>query len=383
MALTLTRPRPYTIIRPLWTGNINEVKAVFDRLQSLEDRYNRLNELLSDPDVISDSKKLREFSKEQSDLEETVLAYREYKDVSEQLKDSKAMLEEKLDDEMYSMVKEEIDELSTSREDLEARLKILLLPKDPNDDKNVIVEIRGAAGGDEAQLFAGDLYKMYSRFAEAQGWRSEVIESTSTELGGFKEIIFMVNGTGAYSKLKYENGAHRVQRVPSTESGGRIHTSTATVAVLPEAEEVEVNIHEKDIRVDTFTSSGPGGQSVNTTMSAVRLTHIPTNTVVSCQDEKSQIKNKEKAMKVLRARVYDKIHSEVQAEYDQNRKLAVGTGDRSERIRTYNFPQSRVTDHRIGLTLQKLDQILQGKLDEIIEQLIMEEQSELMKQAEE
>ncbi|WP_157800920.1 peptide chain release factor 1 [Bacillus solitudinis] len=356
---------------------------MFDRLQSLEDRYNRLNELLSDPDVISDSKKLREFSKEQSDLEETVLAYREYKDVSEQLKDSKAMLEEKLDDEMYSMVKEEIDELSTSREDLEARLKILLLPKDPNDDKNVIVEIRGAAGGDEAQLFAGDLYKMYSRFAEAQGWRSEVIESTSTELGGFKEIIFMVNGTGAYSKLKYENGAHRVQRVPSTESGGRIHTSTATVAVLPEAEEVEVNIHEKDIRVDTFTSSGPGGQSVNTTMSAVRLTHIPTNTVVSCQDEKSQIKNKEKAMKVLRARVYDKIHSEVQAEYDQNRKLAVGTGDRSERIRTYNFPQSRVTDHRIGLTLQKLDQILQGKLDEIIEQLIMEEQSELMKQAEE
>lgn len=356
---------------------------MFDRLQSLEDRYDRLNELLSDPDVINDSKKLREYSKEQSDLQETVQAYREYKEVVGQLKDAKVMLEEKLDDEMYVMVKEEIDELSKNKEELQGRLRILLLPKDPNDDKNVIVEIRGAAGGDEAQLFAGDLYKMYSRFAEAQGWRAEVIESTTTELGGFKEIIFMVNGVGAYSKLKYENGAHRVQRVPSTESGGRIHTSTATVAVLPEAEEVEITIHDKDVRVDTFTSSGPGGQSVNTTMSAVRLTHIPTNTVVSCQDEKSQIKNKEKAMKVLRARVYDKINSEVQAEYDQNRKLAVGTGDRSERIRTYNFPQSRVTDHRIGLTIQKLDQILQGKLDEIIEQLIMEEQAELMQQAEE
>ncbi|ARK32762.1 peptide chain release factor 1 [Halalkalibacter krulwichiae] len=355
---------------------------MLDRLQSLEDRYDRLNELLSDPDVINDSKRLREYSKEQSDLQETVETYREYKEAAEQHKDAKAMLEEKLDDEMYAMVKEEIDELSTRIEELEARLKILLLPKDPNDDKNVIVEIRGAAGGDEAQLFASDLYKMYSRFAEAQGWKVDVIESTATELGGFKEIIFSVNGAGAYSKLKYENGAHRVQRVPTTESGGRIHTSTATVAVLPEAEEVEVEIHDKDIRVDTFASSGPGGQSVNTTMSAVRLTHLPTGTVVSCQDEKSQIKNKEKAMKVLRARVFDKINREVQAEYDQNRKLAVGTGDRSERIRTYNFPQSRVTDHRIGLTLQKLEQILQGKLDEIIDALIVEEQAEAMQRAE-
>ncbi|GAE33620.1 peptide chain release factor 1 [Halalkalibacter akibai] len=355
---------------------------MLDRLQSLEDRYDRLNELLSDPDVINDSKRLREYSKEQSDLQETVAAYREYKEASQQHKDAKAMLEEKLDDEMYEMVKEEIDELTDRKEELEARLRILLLPKDPNDDKNVIVEIRGAAGGDEAQLFAGDLYKMYSRFAEAQGWKVDVIESTTTELGGFKEIIFSVNGAGAYSKLKYENGAHRVQRVPTTESGGRIHTSTATVAVLPEAEEVEVEIHDKDIRVDTFASSGPGGQSVNTTMSAVRLTHVPTNTVVSCQDEKSQIKNKEKAMKVLRARVYDKINREVQAEYDQNRKLAVGTGDRSERIRTYNFPQSRVTDHRIGLTIQKLEQILQGKLDEIIDALIVEEQAEAMQRAE-
>ncbi|WP_078556164.1 peptide chain release factor 1 [Bacillus alkalicellulosilyticus] len=356
---------------------------MFDRLQSLEDRYDRLNELLSDPDIINDSTKLRDYSKEQSDLEETVVAYREYKQVTEQLKDAKAMLEEKLDPEMYDMVKEEISELSDQSKELEARLHILLLPKDPNDDKNVIVEVRGAAGGDEAQLFAGDLFKMYSRFAEAQGWKAEVIEATPTELGGYKEIIFMVNGKGAYSKLKYENGAHRVQRVPTTESGGRIHTSTATVAVLPEAEEVEVDIHDKDIRVDTFASSGPGGQSVNTTMSAVRLTHLPTGVVVSCQDEKSQIKNKEKAMKVLRARVYDKFQSEAQKEYDQHRKLAVGTGDRSERIRTYNFPQSRVTDHRIGLTIQKLDQILQGKLDEIIDALIVEEQAELMQNAEE
>ncbi|WP_332692039.1 peptide chain release factor 1 [Halalkalibacter lacteus] len=355
---------------------------MLERLQSVEDRYDRLNELLSDPDVINDTKKLREYSKEQSDIQETVQTYREYKEVNGQHKDARAMLDEKLDDEMYAMVKEEIEELADQKEKLEAKLRILLLPKDPNDDKNVIVEIRGAAGGDEAQLFAGDLYKMYSRFAEAQGWKTDVIESTTTELGGFKEIIFSVNGAGAYSKLKYENGAHRVQRVPSTESGGRIHTSTATVAVLPEAEEVEVEIHDKDIRTDTFTSSGPGGQSVNTTMSAVRLTHIPTNTVVSCQDEKSQIKNKEKAMKVLRARVYDKINREVQAEYDQNRKLAVGTGDRSERIRTYNFPQSRVTDHRIGLTIQKLEQILQGKLDEIIDALILEEQAEAMQNAE-
>jgi peptide chain release factor 1 len=237
------------------------------------------------------------------------------------------------------------------------------------------MEIRGAAGGDEAALFAGTLYRMYSRFSESQGWKTEVIEASPTGLGGYKEIIFMITGKGAFSKMKYENGAHRVQRVPETESGGRIHTSTATVACLAEAEEVEVDIHEKDIRVDTFASSGPGGQSVNTTMSAVRLTHLPTNTVVSCQDEKSQIKNKEKAMKVLRARVYDKIQQEVQAEYDAHRKSAVGSGDRSERIRTYNFPQNRVTDHRIGLTIQKLDQILEGKLGEVIDALILEEQS--------
>lgn len=354
---------------------------MFDRLQAVEDRYERLNELLSDPEIVNDSKKLREFSKEQSDIQDTVMAYREYKEVKEQLTDAKAMLEEKLDAEMREMVKEEISELEPRIEELEARIKLLLIPKDPNDDKNVIMEIRGAAGGDEAALFAGDLYRMYSRFAESQGWKTEVIDASTTGVGGFKEIIFMINGNGAYSKMKFENGAHRVQRVPETESGGRIHTSTATVACLPEAEEVEIELHDKDIRFDAFASSGAGGQSVNTTMSAVRLTHIPTGIVVSCQDEKSQHKNKDKAMKVLRARVYDKFQQEAQAEYDQVRKSAVGTGDRSERIRTYNFPQNRVTDHRIGLTIQKLDQILQGKLDEIIEALIMEDQSQRLESA--
>ncbi len=355
---------------------------MFDRLQSLEDRYDKLNQLLSDPEVISDTKKLREYSKEQADLEETVLTYRRYKEISDELKEAKIMMEDKLEAEMREMVRGEISELEEEQETLEERLKVLLIPKDPNDDKNVIVEIRGAAGGDEAALFAGNLFKMYTKYAEAQGWRPEVIEASPSEVGGYKEVIFMINGKGAYSKMKYENGAHRVQRVPETESGGRIHTSTATVAVLPEAEEVEITIHEKDVRVDTFTSSGPGGQSVNTTMSAVRLTHLPTGTVVSCQDEKSQIKNKEKAMKVLRARVYDKFQKEAQAEYDATRKSAVGTGDRSERIRTYNFPQSRVTDHRIGLTIQKLDQILEGRLDDIINALIMEEQAKMIEQAE-
>jgi peptide chain release factor 1 len=355
---------------------------VFDKLQSVEDRYEKLNELLSDPDIVSDAEKLREYSKEQSAIAETVEVYREYKETKKQYDDAKEMLDDKLEPDMREMVKEEIDELEARIAELEERLKILLLPKDPNDEKNVIVEIRGAAGGEEAALFAGDLYRMYSRYAEAKGWKTEVIEEHSTGLGGFKEIIFMINGNGAYSRLKYENGAHRVQRVPETESGGRIHTSTATVAILPEAEEVEVEINEKDIRVDTFASSGPGGQSVNTTMSAVRLTHIPTGIVVSCQDEKSQIKNKEKAMKVLRARIYDKFRQEAQKEYDATRKSAVGTGDRSERIRTYNFPQNRVTDHRIGLTIQKLDQILEGKLDEIIDALIVEDQAKKLESVE-
>ncbi|PSL45798.1 peptide chain release factor 1 (bRF-1) [Salsuginibacillus halophilus] len=355
---------------------------MLDRLQSVEDRYHELNELLSDPEVVNDTKKLRDYSKEQADLEKTVKAYQEYKDVEEQLADSKEMLKDNLDEEMNEMVKSEIAELEQRKEELEEELRVLLIPKDPNDDKNVIFEIRGAAGGDEANLFAGDLYRMYSRYAESRGWKTEVIEASPAELGGFKEIIFMVNGEGAFSRMKYENGAHRVQRVPETESGGRIHTSTATVAVLPEAEEVEVEVNEKDIRVDTFAASGPGGQSVNTTMSAVRLTHEPTGLVVSCQDEKSQIKNKDKAMKVLRARLYDMYRQEAEDEYAENRKQAVGSGDRSERIRTYNYPQSRVTDHRIGLTLQKLDQIMQGELDQIIEPLVVEEQAKLLEKAE-
>ncbi|MDP4084242.1 MAG: peptide chain release factor 1 [Bacillota bacterium] len=348
---------------------------MFDRLQSVEDRYERLNELLSDPEIINDSKKLMEYSKEQANIQETVQTFRQYKETREQYQDAKAMLEEKLDPEMREMVKEEVNELEDQIGELEEKLKLLMIPKDPNDDKDVIFEIRGAAGGDEAALFAATLYRMYNRYAESQGWKTEVIDSNPTGIGGFKEIVFMINGTGAYSKLKFENGAHRVQRVPETESGGRIHTSTATVVCMPEAEEVEVEINDKDIRFDAYASSGAGGQSVNTTMSAVRLTHIPTGIVVTCQDEKSQHKNRDKAMKVLRARIYDKFLQEAQAEYDQARKSAVGTGDRSERIRTYNFPQNRVTDHRIGLTIQKLDQVLEGKLDDVIDALILDDQS--------
>lgn len=354
---------------------------MLERLQTVEDRYEYLNEQLSDPEIANDPNKIKELSKEQAQMQRTVEVYREYKEARQQLDEAKSMLEDELDAEMKDMIKSEVEELSDRIENQEEELRRLLLPKDPNDDKNVIIEIRGAAGGEEAALFAADLYKMYSRYAEKQGWKAEVVESNASDLGGYREIIFMINGDAAYSKMKYENGAHRVQRVPSTESGGRVHTSTATVAVLPEAEEVEVDIHDKDIRVDTFAASGPGGQSVNTTMSAVRLTHVPTGIVASCQDGKSQIKNKEKAMTILRARVYDKFQQEAQAEYDENRKSAVGTGDRSERIRTYNFPQTRVTDHRIGLTLQKLDQILQGELDQVIEPLVMEEQAELMEKA--
>ncbi|ECV1057461.1 peptide chain release factor 1 [Listeria monocytogenes] len=348
---------------------------MYDRLQAVEDRYDELNELLSDPDVVSDPKRLRDLSKEQSGITATVETYREYKNVNEQINETKELLGEKLDDEMREMAKEEFAELQKEKADLEERLKLLLVPKDPNDDKNVILEIRGAAGGDEAALFAGDLFRMYSKYAESRGWKVEIMDANPTGIGGYKEIIAMMNGNDAFSRMKYENGAHRVQRVPETESGGRIHTSTATVAILPEAEEVEIELHDKDIRTDTFASTGAGGQSVNTTMSAVRLTHIPTGIVVSMQDERSQLKNKDKAMKVLRAHVYDKFEREAREEYDANRKSAVGTGDRSERIRTYNYPQNRVTDHRIGLTIQKLDQIMEGKLDEIIDALILEDQT--------
>lgn len=349
-----------------------------DKLQPIADRYEKLSELLCDPGVASDTDRLRSLSKEQSDLQETYDAFMEYKQVVEQLDAAKEMQGEQLDAEMKELVKMEIDELQTSKASLEEKIHILLIPKDPNDDKNVIVEIRGAAGGDEAALFAADLYKMYSRYADAQGWKTEVLDASINDLGGYKEIIFIIRGKGAYSKLKFESGAHRVQRIPTTESGGRIHTSTSTVAVLPEAEEVEIDIHPNDIRVDTFCSSGAGGQSVNTTKSAVRLTHIPTGIVASCQDGKSQNSNKDMAMRVLRARVYDKFREEEEAKYASERKSKVGTGDRSERIRTYNFPQSRVTDHRIGLTLHKLDYVLNGDLDEVITALTVADQADSM-----
>ena len=351
---------------------------MIDKLQSLADRYDKLSELLCDPDVTNDPKKLREYSKEQSDLQETYEAYTEYKTVMEELEAAKMMQGEKLDDEMKEMVKMEIDELSTRQKELEERIHILLLPKDPNDDKNVIVEIRGAAGGDEAALFAADLYRMYTRYADTQGWRVELMDVNMNDLGGYKEVIFMINGKGAYSRLKYESGAHRVQRIPATESGGRIHTSTSTVAVLPEVEDIDIEIHDKDIRVDTFCSSGAGGQSVNTTKSAVRVTHIPTGIVATCQDGKSQNSNKDKALQVLRARIFDVMRQEEEAKYAGERKSKVGTGDRSERIRTYNYPQSRVTDHRIGLTLHKLDAIMNGDMNEIISSLTLAEQAEMM-----
>lgn len=351
---------------------------MLDRLQALADRYEKLSELLCDPDVVNDAKKLREYSKEQSDLQEAYQAYCEYKSVMEQLDEAKVMQNEKLDDEMREMVKLEIDELSGSKDELEKKITMLLLPKDPNDDKNVIVEIRGAAGGDEAALFAADLYRMYTRYADTQGWKTEMMEANVNDLGGFKEVIFMIKGKGAYSRLKFENGAHRVQRIPTTESGGRIHTSTSTVAVLPEIEDVEIEIKDNDIRVDTFCSSGAGGQSVNTTKSAVRVTHVPTGIVATCQDGKSQNSNKELALQVLRARIFEKMHQEEQAKYDTERKSKVGTGDRSERIRTYNFPQSRVTDHRIGLTLHRLDAVMNGDINEIISSLTLAAQAEIL-----
>lgn len=353
---------------------------MIDRLQAVADRYEKLSELLCDPDVAGDARRLKDYSKEQSDLQETYEAYCEYKSVIDQLDDAKAMLGEKLDDEMREMVKMEVEELTERKTELESRINLLLMPKDPNDDKNVIVEIRGAAGGDEAALFAADLFRMYSRYAELQGWRVEVMDVNENDLGGFKEITFMIKGKGAYSKLKYESGAHRVQRIPVTESGGRIHTSTSTVVVMPEMEEVDVEIKDSDIRVDTFCSSGAGGQSVNTTKSAVRVTHVPTGIVATCQDGKSQNSNKEMALRVLRARIYEKMQQEEEAKYAGERKSKVGTGDRSERIRTYNFPQSRVTDHRIGLTLHRLDSVLNGEMDEIIQSLTLAAQTEMMEQ---
>lgn len=352
---------------------------MFDQLDIVEERYEQLNELLSDPDVVNDADKLRKYSKEQADLQKTVDVYRCYKTKKEELQDIEDMLNETSDKEEVEMLKEESSALKTELPDMEEELKILLIPKDPNDDKDVIVEIRAAAGGDEAAIFAGDLMRMYSKYAEANGFKTEIVEASESDHGGYKEVSFSVSGTGAYSKLKFENGAHRVQRVPETESGGRIHTSTATVAVLPEAEDVEIEIRNEDLKIDTYRSSGAGGQHVNTTDSAVRITHLPTG-VIATSSEKSQIQNREKAMKVLKARLYDMKLQEEQQKYASQRKSAVGTGDRSERIRTYNYPQSRVTDHRIGLTLQKLNQIMEGNLDEIVEALTLSEQTEKLKE---
>ena len=352
---------------------------MFDQLDIVEERYEQLNEMLSDPEIVNDSDKLRKYSKEQADLQKTVDVYRDYKSKKEEIAEIDEMLNETEDKEEIEMLKEESASLKSAIPELEEQLKFLLIPKDPNDEKDVIVEIRAAAGGDEAAIFAGDLLRMYSKYAESQNFKTEIVEAAESDHGGYKEISFSVSGSGAYSKLKFENGAHRVQRVPETESGGRIHTSTATVAVLPEVEDVEIEIRNEDLKIDTYRSSGAGGQHVNTTDSAVRITHLPTG-VIATSSEKSQIRNREKALKVLKARLYDMKLQEEQQKYAAQRKSAVGTGDRSERVRTYNYPQSRVTDHRIGLTLQKLDQIMEGKLDEIIDALTLSEQTEKLKE---
>lgn len=356
---------------------------MLERLQMLEEKYEELTQRMIDPDVLNNPAELHKCAKAQADLEDVVAVYRKYKKVLSELEDSKAMLLEKLDPEMDEMVKAEIKDLNEQKEALEQELTILLLPKDPNDSKNVIMEIRAGTGGDEAALFAADLFRMYTRYAEMQGWKTEVMNTNYTDVGGYKEITFMIEGKGAYSRLKFEGGVHRVQRVPATESSGRIHTSAATVAVLPEAEEVEVDINMNDLRIDVFCASGPGGQCVNTTQSAVRITHIPTGVVVSCQDEKSQLRNKEKALKVLRSRLMEKFQQEAQGDLAAQRKDMVGSGDRSERIRTYNFPQGRVSDHRINLTVHNLDKVLLGNLDEIIDALITTDQAEKLKHADE
>ena len=352
---------------------------MFDRLAEFINRHEELSSLINDPDIIADQTRWQALMKEYSTVTPIAEKYREYCDAKKAVEEAIEMLDDNPDEEFRELLKEELAENKTKLAETEQELKLMLIPKDPNDDKNVIMEIRGGAGGDEAALFAGDLFRMYTRYAEKHGWKTEFMSASESDLGGFKEVCFMITGQGAYSRLKYESGVHRVQRVPETESGGRIHTSTVTVAVLPEADEVDVNLDMNDVRIDVFRASGNGGQCVNTTDSAVRVTHIPTGIVVSCQDEKSQLKNKNKALKVLYARLYDMELAKHNAEIAGERKAQVGTGNRNERIRTYNFPQGRVTDHRVNLTLYKIDSIMEGDIDEIIDTLTAAEQAEKLK----
>ena len=351
---------------------------MLEKLLEVEKRYIELEGMMSDPQLAGQQREYAKVAKERSDLEEIVVCYREWRKVEQEIADNRQLMEEN-DEAMRELVKEELASLRERKEALETKLKFLILPKDPNDAKNVIVEIRAGTGGDEAALFAAELFRMYSRYAESRGWRVEMMSSNPTGLGGYKEIILSIEGQGAYSRLKFEGGVHRVQRVPVTEGSGRIHTSAVTVAVLPEADEVELSIDPKEIRVDVFRSSGPGGQSVNTTDSAVRITHIPTGIVISCQDEKSQHKNRAKGMKILRARLLEKKQEEQASEIAATRKSMVGSGDRSERIRTYNFPQGRLTDHRINLTIYQLERVMEGQLDEVVEALITHYQAEALK----
>jgi peptide chain release factor 1 len=352
---------------------------MFERLDQIEARYEELTQALSSPVIIGDSAKYQKTAKAHSEIADIVEKYREFKDLKKGIVESKAVLADEKDPEMRAYAEEELAKLEPRVSIIEEELKFLLLPKDPNDEKNVILEIRAGTGGDEATLFAAEMFRMYDRYAESQRWKVEVLSSSESAAGGLKEVIALIEGKGVYSRLKYESGVHRVQRVPATEQQGRVHTSAITVAVLPEAEDVDIKIDAKDLRVDTFCSSGPGGQSVNTTYSAVRITHIPTNTVVSCQDEKSQIKNREKAMRVLRSRLYEVEMQKQQDALAKERKSMVGSGDRSEKIRTYNFPQNRLTDHRIGLTLHQLDLIMEGRLQSVIDALITHYQAERLK----
>lgn len=353
---------------------------MFDKLDFILEKYEELSRKVSDPDVIARQKEWQRLMKEMSDLEPIVKEYTAYKKAKEELEEAKEILELEDDEELREIAREELKSNEAAIEQFTENLKILLLPKDPNDDKNVILEVRAGTGGDEAALFGSDLLRMYLRYAERMRWKTELIESNETEIGGVKEAVLLIKGKGVYSRLKYESGVHRVQRVPETESGGRVHTSAASIAVMPEVDDVEVNLDPNDVRVDVYRASGNGGQCVNTTDSAVRLTHIPTGLVVTCQDEKSQIKNKDKAFKVLKARLYDLMQQEQNDKIAAERKSQIGSGDRSERIRTYNFPQSRITDHRINLTLYKLDSFLDGDLDEVIDALITEDQAEKMRE---